>query len=391
VREHAELKVFGNIGALKALKDEKPGLIIAVGGCMMQQQAVADRLYKRFPFVDMVFGTHNMHRFPEMLKRVLEQERVFELVQGDTTPEGLPITRKKGVSASVTIMYGCDNYCTYCIVPYVRGHERSRSMDNIEHEARDAVARGYSEIMLLGQNVNSFKAEGYDYAFAALLRRLDAIDGLRRIRFMTSHPKDVSDELITVISECKKVCHHIHLPVQSGSNGILKSMNRRYTREHYIALVNKVRACIPDIEFTTDIIVGFPGETEDDFNDTLALMDKVGFAAAFTFMYSPRSGTAAAKMEGQIPLDIKKARLRRLNELQARKTRENNEKYIGKRLEVLVEGCDMRETSMAFGKSGNFKMVYFPGTPDMIGSYAPVFVKKTKRNSLMGELIQEEK
>jgi len=388
VREHAEKRIFGNVGALEKIKREKPGLMIGVAGCMMQQQEVAKRLYKRFPFVDFVMGTHSIQEFPQVMERVLEGERVFSFHDTDgEIIEGIPMLRATGVSASVAIMFGCNNFCSYCIVPYVRGRERSRKTEDILQEVRQLADQGYSEIVLLGQNVNSYGNNGGEISFPQLLQMVNEVEGIRRIRFMTSHPKDLSDELIDTMARADKVCNHIHLPVQSGSNRILKAMNRSYTREDYLGLVEKLRTRVPEIELTTDVIVGFPGETEEDFHDTLDLMQTVGFAAAFTFMYSPRTGTVAATMQDQISEQVKKQRLLQLNEIQAEQTRKNNVRHIGKTGEVLVEGYDQREQGIAYGKLGNFKMVYFPGTPDMIGQYVDVAVEGTNKNSLIGRLI----
>lgn len=388
VREHAELRVFGNIGALKAVKDEHPDKIICVCGCMMQQKAVAERLFKRFPFVDLVFGTNNLHEFPQMLYDVLCHGRQMVFNGGDgVIPEGLPIARQAGAAASVTIMYGCNNFCTYCIVPYVRGRERSREPESIVSEIKLLVAQGYKEITLLGQNVNSYKPQD-DIDFASLLEKVDAIDGIGRIRFMTSHPKDLSPRLIDAMSSLKHVCNHIHLPVQSGSDRILDAMNRRYTRQKYFELVDAIREKVPGVELTTDMIVGFPGETDEDFVQTLDLVKRVGFAAAFTFMYSPRTGTKAASMPNMIDQNTKKQRLYELNKLQASIIKEKNLKRIGERTEVLVEGCDRRETApMAFGKTTNFSMVYFPGEADIMGQYKQVEITGVNNNSLIGKEI----
>ena len=390
VRDHAEKRLMGNIGALKELKDARPGTIIGVCGCMMQQEGVAKKLLKRFPHVSLVFGTNVLHRFPSMLQTVLNGERIAVTDRADDAiAEGLPKMRDNLRSAFVNIMYGCDNYCSYCIVPYVRGRERSRRPEDVKREIVSLVSSGISEITLLGQNVNSYGNDGSTgMHFADLLRYVSDVPGLRRIRFMSSHPKDLNDDVIRAIAEIPNVCHHVHLPVQSGNNEILKRMNRRYTREHYLSIVQRLREAVPDIEFTTDIIVGFPGETEKAFNDTMSLVKEVGFAAAFTFAYSPRQGTVAARMEDQIPESIKKQRLSALNTLQAEKTVENNEKYIGHVGEVLVEGCDCRgEATMLYGKYPNFKMVYFPGDPILLNRYVTVKVTKTNKNSLLGEMI----
>lgn len=388
VRDHAEKRVFGNVGALKKRKDEYPGLMIGVCGCMMQQPEVAKRLYQRYPFVNLVFGTHSLHELPALLQTALQGERPLSVhdMEGDVV-EGLPVKRVPGVSASINIMYGCNNFCSYCIVPYVRGRERSRRPEHIVQEAVTLAQEGYSEIQLLGQNVNSYGKDLGDVSFAQLLRKVNEVEGIRRIRFMTSHPKDLSDELIQAMAELHKVCDHIHLPVQAGSDRILRLMNRVYTRAEYLRLVEKLRKHKPAIELTTDIIVGFPGETEEDFLDTLSLIEEVGYSAAFTFMYSPRSGTGAAAMPDQIPADVKKERLHRLNALQEQQTRKTNERYIGSVGEVLVEGCDMRREPMLYGKLSSFKMVYFPGEPDKIGSYMRVCVEKSHNNSLIGTSV----
>lgn len=390
VRDHAEKRLMGNIGALKELKDAKPGMIIGICGCMMQQQDMAKKLLKRFPHVSLIFGTNALHRFPEMLRAVLDGERIAVTDRAnDAIAEGLPKLRDNARSAFVNIMYGCDNYCSYCIVPYVRGHERSRRPEDIRNEIVSLVETGITEITLLGQNVNSYGNEGSaGMSFAELLRYISDVPGLKRIRFMSSHPKDLNEDVIQAIASLDNVCHHVHLPVQSGNDEILKRMNRRYTRERYLSIVSRLRELVPDIEFTTDIIVGFPGETEEAFSDTLSLVEDVGFAAAFTFAYSPRQGTVAARMEDQIPEPVKKQRLKILNELQARKTVENNQKYIGHIGEVLVEGCDERgEETMLYGKYQNFKMVYFPGSKELLNRYVTVKATKANKNSLLGEMI----
>ena len=300
----------------------------------------------------------------------------------------MPKLRDNPRSAFVNIMFGCDNYCSYCIVPYVRGHERSRRPEDVRAEVAALVASGISEITLLGQNVNSYGNDGSTgMHFADLLRYVSNVPGLKRLRFMSSHPKDLNEDVMQAIATLPNVCHHVHLPVQSGNDGILRRMNRKYTRAHYLSIINRLRELVPDIEFTTDIIVGFPGETEEAFEDTLSLVETVGFAAAFTFAYSPRQGTVAARMEDQISEAVKKKRLQSLNTLQARKTVENNEKYIGHVGEVLVEGFDCRGTeTMLYGKYQNFKMVYFPGEPDLLNQYVTVKVTKINKNSLLGEM-----
>ncbi len=390
VRDHAEKRLMGNIGALKELKDANPGMIIGICGCMMQQEGMAKKLLRRFPHVSLIFGTNVLHRFPEMLRAVLNGERIAVTDRADDAiAEGLPKLRDNQRSAFVNIMYGCDNYCSYCIVPYVRGHERSRKPADIHEEITQLCESGITEITLLGQNVNSYGNDGTTgMRFADLLRYVSDVPGLKRIRFMSSHPKDLNEDVMQAIAALPNVCHHVHLPVQSGNSEILKRMNRKYTREHYLSIIERLRKLVPDIEFTTDIIVGFPGETEEAFRDTLSLVEEVGFAAAFTFAYSPRQGTTAARMEDQIPEAVKKQRLKALNELQARKTVENNEKYIGFVGEVLVEGCDERgEETMLYGKYQNFKMVYFPGCKELLNRYVTVKVTKSNKNSLLGEMI----
>lgn len=387
VREHAELRVFGNIGALKKLKDEKPSLIIAVCGCMMQQEEVANKLYKRFPYVDLVFGTHELAKFPKLLEAVVNGNRTFCIDGVDDVPEGLPIVRDSNFSTCVTIMYGCNNFCTYCIVPYVRGRERSRKPDDILNEVRGLAASGYKEVMLLGQNVNSYWHEETKTDFPKLLKQVNAVDGIERVRFMTSHPKDLSNELIGTMAESEKVCHHIHLPVQSGSDRILELMNRRYNRDRYLSLVSKLRAAIPDIEITTDIIVGFPGETDEDFDETISLVNEVGFSAAYTFMYSPRKGTKAAAMEEQVSSEIKKQRLAKLNSVISEVLKASNQRYVGSQGKILVEGVDNREAPMAFGKLSSFKMVYFPCDKNLIGQICEVRIIRAENNSLIGKLI----
>ena len=386
VRDHAEKRLLANIGALKERKNGEEDLIIGICGCMMQQPDTAKKVMNRFPFVNFVFGTNVLWRLPEIIQCALSGERVTATEEeGFAIAEDLPAQRDSQYSAFVNITFGCDNFCTYCIVPYVRGRERSRALVDVVEEVRSLANRGISEVTLLGQNVNSY-GKGMDVDFADLLKAVNGVDGIRRIRYMSSHPKDLSPRLMEAIAQNSKVCHHMHLPVQSGSTEILRRMNRNYSREKYLQLVDKLRTVVPDIELTTDVIVGFPGETEQDFLDTLSLMDQVGFSAAFTFKYSPRKGTRAADMPDQIPEAVKKERLQRLNDLQARKTRENNQKYLGHRGEVLVEGFDQREQTLLFGKLGTFKMVYFPGDKGLLGTYQTVTVTDTAKNSLLGQM-----
>lgn len=387
IREHAEKRTFGNVGFIKEVKAGNPGLITAVCGCMMQQREVAKRLASRFPFVDLIFGTNELAVFPQLVEKVMNGGRVFEIkdIEGEI-PEGLPIKRTEGFSTFVNIMYGCNNFCSYCIVPYVRGRERSRRAEDIVEEVRRAVqCEGFTEVTLLGQNVNSYNDNGM--RFPELLRKVNEVEGLKRLRFMTSHPKDLSNELVMAMAECDKVCEHIHLPVQSGSNRILKLMNRRYTREHYLELVRDLRENVPGVEITTDIIVGFPTETEEDLEDTLSLVREVGFSAAYSFAYSVREGTAAARMEGQIPEEVKKERLARLNTVIIESAVGANDKYMGHEGEILIEGMDKRGDPMMFGKLPSLKMVYVKGDESMIGKYYRVRVTGTRFNSLAGEII----
>lgn len=390
VRDHAEKRLMGNIGALRDLKEQNPGLIIGICGCMMQQEGIANKLLKRFPHISLIFGTNVIHRLPEMLQSVLNGERIAVTDRADDAiAEGLPQLRDNPRSAFVNIMFGCNNYCSYCIVPYVRGRERSRNPLEIRSEIESLVKNGITEITLLGQNVNSYGNDGTTgMTFAELLRYVSDVEGLMRLRFMSSHPKDLNEDVMQAIATVPNVCHHVHLPVQSGNDEVLRRMNRKYTREHYLSIIRRLRELVPDIEFTTDIIVGFPGETEEAFRDTLSLVEEVGFAAAFTFAYSPRAGTVAARAEDQIPESVKKRRLQELNALQARKTVENNAKYVDSTCRVLVEGYDCRtDQTLLYGKTQNFKMVYFPGDPKLLNKYLTVRVTKTNHNSLLGEMI----
>ena len=389
VREHAEKRTFGNVGFIKELKQQNPRLLLAVCGCMMQQKEVAKRLYDRFPFVDLIFGTHELKNFPDMLEKLLDEQRLFRVSDSEgEVIEGLPVKRNPGFSTFVNIMYGCNNFCTYCIVPYVRGRERSRKPEDIIEEVRRVALDGYTEVTLLGQNVNSYRYGDVD--FPKLLRMVhDSVSELPRIRFMTSHPKDLSDGLIEAMAELPRVCKHIHLPVQSGSDRILKLMNRRYTREKYLQLIDKLREKVPNVEITTDIIVGFPSETEEDYEATCELVKKVGYGNAYTFAYSPREGTVAAKMDEQIPEDIKKLRLNKLNAVLAETIPANTEKYNGFEGEILVEGVDRRGEPLLFGKLSNFKMVYVEGSEELIGSFVRVKVDGYRFNSLFGHIIRE--
>jgi len=362
VRENAEEKIYGHLGVLKPSECGGKRSIIAIAGCMMQQPQIVEKIRQSYRHVGIVFGTHNLHTFPELLYRyITTRKRVFDIWDdGKQVVEGAPVTRAEKVKAWVNIMLGCNNFCSYCIVPYVRGRERSRSKDDILNEVRQLSESGYKEITLLGQNVNSYGNDlGKKDAFADLLYDLNGIDGIERIRFMTSHPKDLSDSLIKAMKELPKMCNHLHLPFQSGSTRILKEMNRKYTREQYLELIQKVREAIPDISFTTDIIVGFPGETEEDFEDTLDVVKKVRFDLAFTFLYSKRTGTKAAEMENQVPEPVKKERFLRLVELQNSICFDINLQYEGRVVEVLAEGISRQNDAMYTGRTRNYKLVNF--------------------------------
>ncbi|MDU6636029.1 MAG: tRNA (N6-isopentenyl adenosine(37)-C2)-methylthiotransferase MiaB [Clostridium perfringens] len=391
VRENAENKVFGNLGQLKQLKKKNPNLVIAICGCMMQQVGMADKALKTFPYVDIIFGTHNAHKFPEYLHRVLQEGvQVKEILNKEEgIVEGLPIDRKSDVKAFVTIMYGCNNFCTYCIVPYVRGRERSRKSEDIIKEIEELVSQGYKEITLLGQNVNSYgKGLEEDIDFAGLLRKVNEVKGLERVRFMTSHPKDLSDDVIMAIKECDKLCEQVHLPVQSGSSRILKEMNRHYDREYYLDLVKKIKSEIPDVTLTTDIIIGFPGETEEDFLDTLSLCEEVGYDSAFTFIYSRRNHTPADKMENQIPDDIKHDRFNRLVEAINKKVVIKNKEYEGKVVEVLVEGPSKNDETKLTGRTRNGKLVNFAGDEKLVGELVNLKIVRAQPFSLIGEIVE---
>lgn len=389
VRENAELKVYGHLGSLKALKNLKPDMIIAVCGCMMQQKDVVGHIKEKYRQVDLIFGTHNLYKFPELLYKALNSVSLVADVEssGGSIAEGVPIKRGEGVKAWLTIMYGCNNFCSYCIVPYVRGRERSRQISDIVDEARLLGHQGFKEITLLGQNVNSYGLDLKDgSSFAGLLRSLEDVEGIDRVRFMTSHPKDLSDDLILAMRDCSKVCEHLHLPVQAGSNTILKEMNRKYTREYYFGLVDKIRSQIPDISLTTDIIVGYPGESDADFEQTLDLIEKVRFDYVYTFLYSKRTGTPAAKKEDQVSEKVKKERFNALLELQNRIGKELNEPLAGKTVEVLAEGPSKNSITTLAGRTRTNKIVNFKGNPDLSGRLVDVRITNTGTWSLDGSL-----
>ncbi len=390
VRENAEQKVYGHLGALKKLKDNNPDLIIAICGCMMQQPEVVEHIKKVYRHVDIVFGTHNLYKFPELLNTAIETRNTVIDVWDSTgsIAENMPITRKDNLKAWVTVMYGCNNFCSYCIVPYVRGRERSRSVDDIKNEVEKLALEGCKEITLLGQNVNSYgkDLEG-EYTFAGLLRELNTVEGIERIRFMTSHPKDLSDELIYAMRDCEKVCEHLHLPVQSGSTRILDEMNRRYTKEQYMELLEKVKKHIPGIGLSTDIIVGFPGETEEDFSETLDVIEKARFDMAYTFLYSKRTGTPAAKHPDQISEEAKKNRFDKLLALQNSISREINDELLGREVEVLVEGLSKSSKTTYTGRTRENKIVNFKGSQELVGKLVKVKIDTIQTWSLLGKLV----
>lgn len=390
VREGAELRVLGNIGALKHLKAKKPELLIGICGCMMQQDEMIKTIQSKYRHVSIVFGTHTLYRFPEILFRALsERQAVIDVENIDgKIAEDIPVYREGDVKAWVSIMYGCNNFCTYCIVPYVRGRERSRKPEDILAEIRELSARGVKEITLLGQNVNSYGKDLEEPVdFADLLKQVDSFEGIRRIRFMTSHPKDVTDKLIDTMASCEKLCSQLHLPFQAGSDRILKLMNRKYTREDYLKLIQKVRAKMPDTAFTTDVIVGFPGETAEDFQETLSLLEKVRFDGVYSFIYSKRGGTPAATMEDPITDEEKHAHFEELLEVQNRISREINETYGGKTVEILVEGPSKTDPRTLTGRTSSGKIVNFPFDASIsVGDFINVLITKVSTWSLAGEV-----
>jgi len=391
VRENAEDKVFGELGHLKPLKREKPDLILGVCGCMSQEQAVVSRILQKFEYVDLIFGTHNIHRLPWLLKEAyFGKEMVVEVwsKEGDII-ENLP-KKREGIKAWVNIMYGCDKFCTYCIVPYTRGKERSRLPQDVIAEVRELARQGFKEITLLGQNVNAYGKDFQDlnYRFGDLMEDISKID-IPRVRFTTSHPRDFDDRLIEVLARRGNLVEHIHLPVQSGNTEILKKMSRKYTRDDYLRLVEKIRKAIPDVALTTDIIVGFPGESEAQFQDTLSLMREVGFDSAFTFIYSPREGTPAARMEDDITEEEKKERLLRLNEVVAELSLASNLRLKDRVVEVLVEGQSKSKPDMLSGRTRTNKLVHFSGSPALYGSFVNVRITGVQTWYLQGELVKE--
>ena len=390
VRENANQRVYGRLGYLGKQKKKHPHMMIALCGCMMQESHVVEKLKKSYRFVDLIFGTHNIFRFAELLCQAMNSDRMVVDIWKDTDQivEDLPVDRKYSFKSGVNIMFGCNNFCSYCIVPYVRGRERSRNPEDILKECRTLAADGVTEVMLLGQNVNSYgKNLNPPVTFASLLSQVEQIPGIKRIRFMTSHPKDLSDELIQVMSQSQKICSHLHLPLQSGSSRILKKMNRRYTKEQYLELVDRIRAAVPDISLTTDIIVGFPGETEEDFQETLDVVRKVRYDSAFTFIYSKRSGTPAAIMEDQVPPEVVKDRFDRLLQLVQEISRQMSSRFTGTVQEVLTEEVNGQDPSLVTGRMSNNLLVHFPGDASMIGSYQKVRLDECKGFYYMGTLV----
>lgn len=387
VRENANTRVYGRLGSLHNLKKKNPDMIIGLCGCMMQEGTVVERIRKDFRFVDLIFGTHNVFMLAELLYRVLTEGKMTVDIREKASEivEDLPADRTYSFKSGVNIMYGCDNFCSYCIVPYVRGRERSRSPQDILNEVKKLADDGVCEIMLLGQNVNSYGKKEEDYPeFAALLEQVCKVDGIERVRFMTSHPKDLSDELIRVMAQEKKICNHLHLPLQSGSSKILKAMNRRYDKEHYLDLIRKIRTAIPDISVTTDIIVGFPGETEEDLEETLDVVRKAGFDSAFTFIYSRRTGTPAASME-QVPEETVKKRFDRLLALVQETAAKQCSRFEGRTMDVLVESVNRQEKSLMTGRIENNLVVHFPGDECMIGTMVPVRLTQCRGFYYYGE------
>ena len=390
VRENANQRVYGRLGQLGHAKKSNPHMMIALCGCMMQEPQVVEKLKKSYRFVDIIFGTHNIYKFAELIAARMESDRMVIDIWKDTDRivEDLPVARKYPFKSGVNIMFGCNNFCSYCIVPYVRGRERSRDPKMIIREIEKLAADGVVEVMLLGQNVNSYgKTLDQPMTFAQLLKEVEKVDGIRRIRFMTSHPKDLSDELIEVMGRSEKICRHLHLPLQSGSSRILKKMNRRYTKEQYLDLVDRIRAAVPDISLTTDIIVGFPGETEKDFLETLDVVRRVRYDSAFTFIYSKRTGTPAAAMEEQVPQDVVKDRFDRLLREVQDISAQVCAVHEGTVQEVLAESVNDHDPSLLTGRMSNNLLVHFPGDPSLIGRLVKVRLVTCRGFYYLGEMV----
>jgi tRNA-2-methylthio-N6-dimethylallyladenosine synthase len=389
VRENANNRVYGRLGYVGRLKKSRPGMLVALCGCMMQESTAVEKIKASYPFVDIIFGTHNIFKLAELIKTRLDNEEigtkhsdrmVIDLWKDtDMIVENLPNDRKYSFKAGVNIVFGCNNYCSYCIVPYVRGRERSRNLEDILEEVKALASEGVKEIMLLGQNVNSYgKNLDKPLTFAKLLEEIEKIEGIERIRFMTSHPKDLSQDLIDVMGRSKKICNHLHLPLQSGSTRLLKIMNRRYTKEAYLDLVERIKKAVPDISLTTDIIVGFPGETEEDFLETLDVVKRVGFDSAFTFLYSKRTGTPAANMDNQVDEKVAKDRFDRLLTAVQESSSKSLGRYENTVQDVLVEEVNSQDGSLLTGRLSNNMLVHFPGNQSLIGSIIPVYLKESK-------------
>lgn len=389
VRENADTRVFGRLGYLNTIKKKNKEMIIGLCGCMGQEPHIVEKLKESYKFVDLIFGTFNVYKLAELLyARITSGNSIIDVwEESKEFVELLPTERKYSFKSGVNIMYGCDNFCTYCIVPYVRGREKSRSVEDIVDEIKRLTETGVVEVCLLGQNVNSY-GKGLDgnVTFASLLREIEKIDGLQRIRFMTPHPKDLSDEVIEVMANSKKICRHIHLPAQSGSSNILKKMNRNYTREDYLALVDKIKTAMPDISITTDLIVGFPGETEEDFEDTLSLVKEVGYSSAFTFQYSKRTGTPAATFEDQVPEEVMTERFNRLLET-VKESSGCNDDLAGKTMDVLVEGKNEKLEGYLSGRLSNNMLVHFKGDEDLIGKIIDVHIDESKGFYYFGTIV----
>lgn len=393
VRENAEQKVYGKLGWLKHYKKDKPDTVIALCGCMMQQDSVIKTLRQKYRHVDIVFGTYNLYKLPELMNTRMESgDTIYDIWQEqEEIVEDLPSIRHFPYKAAVNIMFGCNNFCTYCIVPYVRGRERSREAEDIIAEVKQLAADGVKEIMLLGQNVNSYgKNLSKPVSFAKLLRMVNDVEGIERIRFMTSHPKDLSDELIEAMKDCPKVCKSLHLPVQAGSSEILRRMNRNYTKESYLETVRKIKEAMPDITLSTDIIVGFPGETEEDFQETLDVIRKVGYTTAYTFIYSKRTGTPAATMDNQVAEDVIKDRFDRMLNVLNPMIHELNEKLVGKIVNVLVEEPSKSNKDVLTGRADNYALVHFEGSKDLIGQIVPVRIIENKTFYFIAERVNGE-
>ena len=391
IRDTAEKRAYGNIGALKGLKKANPDKIIAVVGCMTQQKGGAEALTAKFPFVDIVLGTNSLDMLPVLLQQKKAKSSRISVNEDPTVDISaeLPIYRTSGTNAWINIMYGCNNFCTYCIVPYVRGRERSRAIADVLNDVKQVLSEGYKEITLLGQNVDSYGSDLKDGTnFAALLKEISKLPGKFRLRFMTSHPKDFNKEVVDVIASSKNICHNIHLPIQSGSNEILHRMNRKYTVEQYLDIIDYIKAKMPDVGITSDIMIGFPGETEEDFLATCDLVKKVRFSNAFTFVYSPRKGTPAAKME-QIPADVKKSRITRLVKLQNDITKSLSDEYLNGVYEILVEDVNPKYPGTVCGRTDSGRLVTVPGDPSLIGSFCQVKITKSRSASLFGEIVSQ--